>query len=60
MLEHKGPYFFFRDELRPPFRLADLPAFEMAAARDFGIPLRLRARYFFLFLTEFPAIETSP
>ena len=41
----------------PPFRLADFPALEIAAARDFGMPLRLSASYLLLFLIDLPAIS---
>ena len=43
-------------DLRPPLRLADLPALEILAARVLDIPLRFRASYFSLFLIDFPAI----
>jgi hypothetical protein len=43
----------------PPLRLAAFPAFEIAAARDFGIPLRFRAFYLSLSFTDFPAIRIS-
>jgi hypothetical protein len=38
-------------------RLADLPALDMRAARDFDMPFCLRARYFRLFLIDLPAME---
>ena len=52
-------FYFFFPPFRPPLRLADLPAFEMAAARDFGMPLRFNARYLRLFLTDRPAMTRS-
>jgi hypothetical protein len=50
---------FFLPRFRPPLRLADLPALAIRAARDFDMPFRLSALYFFLFLTEAPAITAS-
>lgn len=44
----------------PPFRLPAFPALEIAAARDFGNPLRLSASYLRLFLIDFPAIPSFP
>jgi hypothetical protein len=43
----------------PPLRLADLPALAIRAARDFDMPLRFSALYFFLFFTEDPAMSAS-
>src|SRR5438067_7997227 len=43
-------HFDFFPPLRPPLRLADLPALEILAARVLDIPLRLRASYLSLFL----------
>jgi hypothetical protein len=40
-------------------RLDRRTVFAIRAARPFDMPLRLSALYFFLFFTEFPAIETS-
>lgn len=40
---------FFPPPFLPPLRLAFFPALEIAAARDFGMPLRLSALYFRLF-----------
>ena len=51
------PLHHFFPPLRPPLRLADLPALEILAARVLDIPLRLRASYFDLFLIDFPAME---
>src|SRR5438067_3216993 len=47
-------------DLRPPLRLADLPALEILAARVLDIPLRLRASYLLLFLIDLPAIDSAP
>lgn len=47
----------FFPPLRPPLRLADLPALEILAARDLDMPFRLRASYCFLFLIELPAMQ---
>jgi hypothetical protein len=43
----------------PPLRLAVLPALEIAAARDFDMPLRLSALYLSLSFTDFPATNFS-
>lgn len=45
-----------RPPLLPPLRLEARPEFAIRAARPFDMPLRLRALYLRLFLTELPAI----
>ena len=43
----------------PPLRLPAFPALEIAAARDFDMPLRLRALYLSLSFMDFPATRIS-